>query len=273
MKIYCDPLGAFVEIPEYPRRIVSLASGLTEALVHMGHGGRIAGISRWCPNFTPALNVPIVGDYLSVDETDLHAAHPDLILITTGIQRGLARKLHQAGQPIYVLPLPNSLHGIFENVITLGALLDDLPAARGLIHRWQRLFLDLKADSPSPRPRLYAEIWFGRHVRMAGGLTFIHDLIESAGGENIFGEVRKGYLELDLDEVKRRQPEIFLVYSEPELPVQAVDLARQRGWDISTLQADISPAHNIIHDGPSMMQAAQWLHEEIRRLVQQRPVS
>jgi ABC-type Fe3+-hydroxamate transport system substrate-binding protein len=267
MKIYCDPLGNFVEIPEHPRRIVSLASGLTEALVHMGHSERIAGISVWCPNFTPGLNAPIVGDYLRVVETDLRAVQPDLILITTGVQRGLARKLHQSGLPVYVLPLPNSLHGIFENVMALGALIDDLPAARALIRQWQRLFLDLEADSPSPRPRIYAEIWFGRHVRMTGGLTFIHDLIESAGGENIFGDVRKGYLELDLAEVQRRRPDIFLVYSEPELPIQAADLARQRGWDIPTIQADISPTHNIIHDGPSMMNAARWLHSEILHIL------
>lgn len=271
MKLYCDPLSDFVEIPTHPRRIVSLASGLTEALVHMGYSEMFAGISTWCPNFTPHLNVPIVGDYLSVDEEKLRAVQPDLILITSGVQRGLARKLHRAGWPVYMLPLPNSLHGIFENIITLGALVDDMPAARRLIRRWQRLFSDLEADAPNPRPRLYAEIWFGKHVRMAGGLTFIHDLIEAAGGENIFGDVRKGYLSLDLAEVERRKPDIFLVYSEPEFPIQAIDLQRERGWHYRTIQADISPPHNIIHDGPSMMQAAEWLHKEICALLPTSP--
>lgn len=269
MKLYCDPLGGFVELPERPRRIVSLASGFTEALVEMGLGERIVGISSWCPNFVPGLKVPIAGDYLKVDEENLAAVQPDLVLITTGVQRGLAQKLHKAGWPVYVLPLQNSLHGIFEDLLMLGALMGDLPAARALIARWQETFAVLRTAAPQPRPRLYAEIWFGKHVRMTGGLTFIHDLIETAGGENIFADRPKGYLELDLDEVQRRKPEIFLVYSEPELPVQAVDLARERGWDIPTIQADISPPHNIIHDGPSMMKAARWLHGEIARIVSQ----
>lgn len=269
MKIYCDPLGGFVELPENPRRIVSLASGLTEALVQMGFGNLIAGISLWCPNFVPELEAPIVGDYLSVDEAKLSQVQPDLLLITTGVQRGLARKLYKLGLPIYVLPLQNSLHGIFENIMILGALLNNLPAARALIDRWQTVFAELRAAAPQPRPRIYAEIWFGKHVRMTGGLTFIHDLIETAGGENIFAETRKGYLELNLSEIERRQPDVFLVYSEPELPVQAADLARERGWKIPTIQADISPAHNIIHDGPSMMKAARWLHGEILRVAQE----
>ncbi len=268
MKIFCDPLGDFVVLPQKPQRVVSLASGLTEALVHMGYGETIVGLSSWCPNFVPQLQVPVVGDYLTVKEDALRAVAPDLILITTGVQRGLARKLHREGWPVYVLPLPNSLHGIFENIMLLGALMDDLPAARALIHRWQQFFAELEIQAPVPRPRVYAEIWFGKHVRMAGGLTFIHDLIEVAGGQNIFGDVRKGYLSLDLAEVIRREPQIFLVYSEPEYPIQAMELLREREWNISPIQADISPSHNIIHDGPSMMQAARWLHEQILRAIQ-----
>lgn len=264
MRLYCDPLSDFVEIPAHPRRIVSLASGLTEALVEMGYGDAIAGISLWCPNFTPQLHAPIVGDYLTVDEEKLRAVEPDLILITTGVQRGVAHKLHKAGWPVYALPLPNSLHGIFENLLLLGALVDDLPAARALIERWQGFFLDLRARMPSPRPKVYAELWFGKHVRMAGGLTFVHDLIQAAGGENIFGDVRKGYLSLDLAEVEHRKPDVFLVYSEPEFPVQAADLQRERNWHYRTIQADIAPSHNLIHDGPSMMKAAHWLQDQLR---------
>lgn len=268
MKLYCDPLRDYVHLPESPRRIVSLASGLTEALVHMGYSHSLVGISEYCPRYVPQLQAPIVGDYLKVDDQALRAVQPDLILLTTGVQRKLAYKLHQAGLPVYLLPLPNSLHGVLENVLTLGALIDDLPAARALTQTWNRVFLDLEADAPSPKPRIYAELWFGKHVRMAGGLTFVHDLIQAAGGENIFGGRRTGYLALDTDEVARLQPDIFLCFSEPEHPVQAVDLQRERGWNFPSIQADVSPEHNLIHDGPSMMKAAQWLHQQVKRLVQ-----
>jgi ABC-type Fe3+-hydroxamate transport system substrate-binding protein len=98
---------------------------------------------------------------------------------------------------------------------------------------------------------------------MAGGLTFIHDLIAAGGGENVFGDVRTGYLPLDVQEAARRRPDIFLCFSEPEYPVQATDLQRERGWTGRALQADVSPAHNVIHDGPSMMAAARWLHDSL----------
>jgi ABC-type Fe3+-hydroxamate transport system substrate-binding protein len=263
MKLYCDPLADFVLIPDRPRRIVSLASGFTEALVHMGYGGSIVGFSEFCPRYVPEPKVPIVGDYLKIDDALLGAVQPDLILLSTGVQRVLAKKLHGQGLPVFVLPLPNSLYGILENVMALGALVDDLLAARALAQRWNRLFLDLEADAPVPRPRVYVELWFGKHVRMAGGLTFVHDLIEAAGGENIFGDVRTGYLELDVQAVERRRPDLFLCFSEPEHPVQAADLQRERKWSYPFIQADVAPEHNLIHDGPSMMKAAQWLHRQI----------
>src|SRR5918996_4434370 len=103
IRVYCDPLGAFVDLPVKPKRIGSLASGFTEALVHMGYSDSIAGISSWCSNFVPNLNVPIIGDYLSVNEEELRAVETDLLLITTGVQRGLARKLLKQGIPVYVL--------------------------------------------------------------------------------------------------------------------------------------------------------------------------
>lgn len=266
MRVYCDPLGAFVELPTKPQRIVSLVAGFTETLAHMGYSHLIAGISEFCPRFTPQLMAPVIGDYLKVDRERLRDVEPDLLLATTGIQRSLAQKLHTEGFPIYVLPLPNSLYGILENVLALGALVDDLPAARSLAHRWAQLFLDLKATAPEPKPRVYAELWLGKHARMAGGLTFVDDLIAAAGGENVFGDVRAGYLPLDLGKVECRRPDIFLCFSEPEYPVQATDLQRERGWAFQVLQADVTPAHNIIHDGPSMMAAAQWLRQSLQAI-------
>ncbi len=263
-KVYCDPLGGYVELPQKPQRVVSLASGLTEALVHMGYLEAIVGISEFCPRYVPEVQAPIVGDYLRVDEQALRALEPDLILITTGVQRKLARRLYEQGFPVYALPLPNRLYGVLENVILVGALMDDLPAAHALAERWNRTFVELAASAPSPRRRVYVELWFGKHVRMTGGLTFVHDLIEAAGGENIFRDVPKGYLFLDPDEVVRRRPEVFVCFSEPEHPVQGGDLARERGWDYPVIQADVDPEHNLIHDGPSMMRAVRWLHQALQ---------
>ncbi len=263
LRVYCDSLGSFVNLSAKPKRIISLVSGLTEALFEMGYGAQVVGVSAHCSRYVPNLTVPVVGDYLQVDENQIKQLEPDLILTTTGVQRGLGRKLSEHGFPVYPCPLPNSLHGILENVTTLGALLDEVDSARALTQRWSRFFLDLETAAPLPRPRVYAECWLGKHVRMVGGFTFIHDIITAAGGENIFGAHRQGYLPLDIAAAERAQPEILLSFSEPDYPIDVNFLQKERGWNLRVIVSDVTRGQNIIHDGPSMMETAAWLKQQI----------
>ena len=265
IRLYCDSLGRYVSVPEYPQRIVSLVSSMTETLFEIGAGERVGGVSRYCGRYVNNLNAPVVGDYLHVEEDKLREINPDLILTTTGVQRNLGRKLADQGFPVFSFSLPNSLYGILENVVTLGGLVREVKAARELAYRWQRVFVDLQAESTKPRPRVYAECWFGKYPRTPGSLTFIHDLITAAGGENIFSAECQGYLPLDLDQVMPRKPDVMILFTEPEYPLIADDLLKERGWvGLPVIKSTVRRGENIIHDGPSMMSTVVWLKEQLR---------
>ena len=267
-KVHCDALGRTVNIPQNPQRIVSLVSSMTETLFELNQGQHVAGVSTYCSRYVQNLSAPVVGDYLVINEEKLKAVDPDLILMTSGIQYNVAKRLADKGFPVYIFPLPNSLHGIFENVITLGALIDEMDAARALVERWERFFLNPEVDAKKSRPRVYAELWLGKHARTPGGLTFIHDLIQSAGGKNIFGNRRQGYLPLDLAEVTRLQPDIMIAFSEPDFPVDFQALLAERGWtsampNLRIIESNVTRGMNMIHDGPSMMETVSWLRQNI----------
>ncbi len=274
MRVYCDSLGRSVDLPDRPQRIVSLVSSATEALATIGCLDRIAGVSSYCRRYVPNLTAPVVGDYLSVDEDLLREIEPDLVITTTGVQRGVGKGLSHDGYPVFAIPLPNSLHGILEGVMLLGALVGEMDAARDLVHRWTAHFEALRADAPPTRPRVYAELWFGAYQRTPGGLTFIHDLLEAAGAQPLFGDVARSYLNVDVGEVEHRRPDVAVVFSEPEYPVDAAALVREREWNVTLphlalIQSDVTRGRNLIHDGPSMMETATWLHGRIREAVAQ----
>ena len=270
--VFCDSLGRMVRFKHPPERIVSLVSGFTESLFAMGCGHRVVGVSAYCVRYVPDLKAEVVGDYLKVNRERLRALQPDLIVLTTGVQRHLAQTLFQEGWPVFVLPLASSIYGVWESIITLGGLVGDLRAARELVERWQAAFTDLARRTFRPRPRVYVELWFGRHPRVPGGLTFIHDLIEIAGGHHIFGAHCGGYLPLNLEAVIAYQPEVMVLFSEPEYPVEASDLLRVRGWDaqlpdLRVIASSIRRGQNVIHDGPSMIETATWLHQCLAEVV------
>lgn len=268
-RFYCDTLGTTVTLPRQPRRIVSLLSSATEALFEMGLRDRLAGISEYCPRYIPAEGIPIVGDYLRADTETLRGLKPDLVLLTGGIQRQFARNLHAAGLPVVVIPLPNSTHAILDNFLRLGALVGELQAARTLVARLQGIERQLAANTPSVRPRAYAELWLGRHLRMAGGYGFINDLMHLAGADNCLDGETDPYPAFDAARVEAARPDTWILFQEPEYPVDAATLAARRGWTgrhlaTRVIASDVSRGRNLIHDGPSLWKTALWLQARLQ---------
>lgn len=257
-------LGSRVALPERPCRVVSLVSGLTEAIWAMDLSERVAAVSHYCSRYVDARAKPVAGRYLQIDEAVFTAVQPDLVLMTGGVQLGVARKLAAAGWPVYVLPLPESFHGILENIRRLGALLGEMEAAFALTARMENEAALLRASAPAKRQRVLAELWCGRHVRMAGGLTFVHDLIALAGGHNVLGAEPQGYMKLDVAAAPALRPDIVVVFwEEDDHVVDVPELIRERGWPrrwpFRLIEAGIQRGRNLIHDGPSILETARWL--------------
>ena len=173
--------------------------------------------------------------------------------------------------PVYALSLPGTIYGILDNIVTAGALMNETASARRLVSDLLSRIDAVRAEAPHPRPRVYVELWFGRYSRSIGGRTFIHDIVDAAGGDPIFADRKEGYLDLDLEEALSRTPEVFLGFSEPEHPVDFAALCSKRGWyrGVAPLvvESTIQRGRNIIHDGPSIVETIEWLSRELLKAV------
>jgi ABC-type Fe3+-hydroxamate transport system substrate-binding protein len=191
---------------------------------------------------------------------------PDLILVTTGLQRNLGLKLAEKGLPVYALPLPNSLYGLLENTVTIGALMNEVQGGRRLCLQMETKAAQIRNRNVGPRPRVYVELWFGRHMPTIGGFTYIDDLVTIAGGDPIFAERRDGYFIPDLVKVERLHPDLFLLSSELEYPVVSEELLSERGWDRSLkpkiVESTVTRGQNLIQEGPSLLETATWLQNQ-----------
>jgi iron complex transport system substrate-binding protein len=72
-------------------------------------------------------------------------------------------------------------------VLTLGALVDAREEAQGLVSGWRETIAALKASAPDVRPRVYFEEW---DEPMITGIGWVSELIEVAGGEDCFAQLR-----------------------------------------------------------------------------------
>ena len=262
----CPIYGTKLDFSSPPRRVISFVSSATETLFALGCGDAVIGVTPYCARYVEGLTVPVVGDYLKADLHALLALNPDLVLVTTGIQTAFATRMAEAGLPVFALPLPASRFGILENQITLGGLLHRVGEARVLCTRMEAGFAELIALPTPHRPTVFMEMWCGRHLRGIGGLSFIHDLIELAGGIAVPGPRSEAYPVPDLDAVAKARPEAILFFQEPEYPVDGVALMAQRSWSWGPriINSTITKGQNIIHDGPSYLDTARWLRGQLQ---------
>ena len=263
--IHCEAIDHHIELSENPERIISLLPSATEALFHMGLVDRVVGVSEYCSRYVPDLAAPQVGQYLNCDLKKIHSLKPDLILTTGGIQRNLAAKLAAEGLPIFILPLPQSFYGILENIDILGGLVNQLERARTLTSKMNQRATELQNRAPAHRPSVYLELWLGRHMRAVGGGSFIRDLIHLAGGDLVYKNKSTGYFTPDFDEVAALSPDVHLFFHEPEYLIDPAELIDQRNWNAATktIISTVLCGENVIQDGPSFLDTAEWLHHQL----------
>lgn len=262
MKLVHDWLGP-IELPDAARRIVSLAPNATETLYALGLGARVVGRSAFCYRPAATLALPVVSSYTKVRWELLHSLSPDLVLISTGVQRDLLNELVGAGLPVFPVPLPVSPYGILENIVLLGSLLGaetrSSQLSAELAERYGKLYGLL------PPMRIYLEFDLGGPVSVGRG-SYVSEALRHLGLTNVFADQPQSYFTPDLDEVSRRDPELVIYEPKPHRMRQAERakaLMTSRGWDYPLV---VSGGDELAHYGPLFFEYLEGLERQIEYL-------
>jgi len=273
-KVFHEILGDYAEIPEKPKRVVSLYPSVTESLVQMGISDELVGVSSHCHLYVKNLKKVSVSSATEVNYKRLEQIRPDLVLTTTGIQREMAKALHSKGYKVFPIPVSWSLYGIIANVLLIGALVGREEEAQSL---GQRLAGELEASrvelKQEQRPRVYIELWPNKYSTTMGSLSFINDLVYAAGGCNIFFQKALAYFTADFQDVAAANPNImfFLFGTRREMKETDIpSLIAKRGWDavearqkgkiVVSLEGDLP----LTDSGPSGIKNVRLLSEKLR---------
>lgn len=266
-----DALGRRVTLEAPPRRIVSTAPSNTEMLFAIGAGDRVVGVTRF-DNYPPEVQeLPQVGGF-SPDTISVEAIvglRPDLVLITGGIQAPLAEALEAAGLRVLAL-YARTLEDVFQNLLLLGDLTGQREEAVRLVARLTERVTRVTervADIPEEeRPTVFYEVW-DEPLITAGARSFIGQLIELAGGRNLFGDLDEAFPIVSAEEVIARNPDVILGPDTHAEKLTPSAIAGRPGWDgiravregrIHLIQGDI-----VSRPGPRLVDAL----EEIARLL------
>ena len=228
-----------------PQRVISLIPSVTDILFEIGAGSQIVGIGSFdqLPDGHPGAEKIIrVGGLLDPNLERIFTLRPDLVIIYAS-QTDPREQLDRAG--ISVLSYRHGgLSDISDTIRDLGARTGHSAKAEAVAVELETGLAVIHARvAGRPRPRTM--LVFGReplamrNVYASGGVGFLHDMLDMAGGENVFEDVRReGLAQVSSEAILTAAPEVIVeIRYDGSIVSDNVDKERTVWRQLSTLPA------------------------------------
>jgi iron complex transport system substrate-binding protein len=225
-RTFVDDLGRKLYLANPPKRIVSLAPSITEMLFAIGLDEEIVGVTDFC-NFPPAaLTKPKIA-YSQPNLEAMLALQPQLVLAPPSfIRPDFLAKLEQLKVPTFILE-SKTVEGILGHLQLLGRMVGHASQANEQAAKLRKEIGELtRTIEGLPRPTLLYVLNSEPLITVGPG-SFIHHLIEMAGGRNAAERASAPYPRLTMEEVLTQNPDMLLF---PVGEYEGIPQAEQDRW-------------------------------------------
>jgi iron complex transport system substrate-binding protein len=244
-----------------PQRIVCLSAEAADWLWRIGAWESVAGVTAF---FTPPAGAsakPRISGFSTAQFEEISIIKPDLVIAFSDVQAALLSELMRRGFPVLGTN-QRTLKEIEATLALVGRLVAREAEARKLLTEFREKLapVDVKL-----RPRIYFEEW---NDPLISGIAWVSELVERAGGEDIFADLRTKSAAADRavssEEVCRRNPDIILA-SWCGRPVRITDIISRTGWNqIAAVRSNLVfeiPSEDILQPGYRVVHGFERMKE------------
>jgi iron complex transport system substrate-binding protein len=207
-----SPLVSSASAAEFPRRIVCLTDETAETLYLLGEQHRIVGVTGYATRPPEVRRKPRVSAFATANCDAILDLKPDLVLAFSDVQAGITRELVLRGAAVLNFN-QRTVAGILDMIAALARLVGKPGEGQALIDGFVSGLDEIAAQAKSfpRRPRVFFEEW---NDPLIGGIGWVEELIEIAGGEPVFPELRGCGKAKDRvvtpEQVAERDPEVVI---------------------------------------------------------------
>jgi len=268
---YTDDTGRTVKIGRSVMRILPLAPNLTEMVYAAGAGEKLVAVTT-ADDYPPAVDsLPRVST-LPVDYEAITAHEPDLVVATTQVNAPRAAETFESLDiPVYFFSFPTVSH-IFEGIRRMGVLAGTPGAAADSASALEAAFERIQSrTATTQRPRVL--VLAGSDVLYSfGAESYIHTVIDAAGGESITQALDASAPTLSEEYVLETRPDVIVGAFGTDAPAQML-LEHHPSFDILPAIRDgriySLPASLLFRPGPRIVEGTRRLAEQLHpRLLQ-----
>lgn len=226
-----------------PTRIVSLIPAVTEMLFAIGAGPQVVAVSSFDEYPPQVRTLPRVGALLDPDLERILSLRPDLVIVYES-QTDFRRQLERASVPTYVYKHAG-LADVFETMTGVGARIGRKDEAAAAVKQITDHLARIRSRVQG-RPKPGTLLVFGRDalalrgIYASGGVGFLNDMLNAAGGTNVFGDVLKQSVQATTELILARHPDVIVEFRAGSL----TDTIRQREIGVWRALASLPAVRN-----------------------------
>ena len=195
------------------RRVVSLIPAATELLFAIGAGTSVVGRTQYCDYPPAAQAVANLGDGIKPSIEAVLAQRPDLVVLyNSGQNAAVAGRLRELGIP-HLRINTDALSDVPRVSRLLGLLTGHSRGADSVIAVFDTALAHATTAPTARRPKVLLLVWEQPPMTIGRG-SFLSELIERAGGENLFADVTTSSGVVSIEAVAARNPDLILATTE-----------------------------------------------------------
>ena len=261
------------------QRIITLAPSITETAFALGLADRIVAVSDYSDYPPEAQERPSVGGYTNTSLEAIVRQQPDLVIMMNA-QHSLQRQLKQLNIKTHLVD-NSSIADIKTSILSIAEVTGQQKQAKKLLNDIQKT-IDTVRQKVSGLPKVSTMIAIAHYVNseqlntlyIAGKNDFYNDLLDIAGGQNVYTNTSVAVPSISAEGVMRLNPDVILdIFPEAKDHQINLDNAMKQWQLLDSVNAVKSNRVYIIeHDyatvpGPRVFklltEMAQLLHPEI----------
>lgn len=212
-----------------PQRIVSLSPASTEILFAVGAENQIVAVSDFSDYPPQAQNLPKVGGFdgktLSLEK--ILSFNPDFVYLTNVMHNHLIPHFESLNIDYY-LSDANSFEQVKNEILQIAKITGHPSNGENLVKEIDSAINKINSQNQLlQKPTVYWEVWNSPFMSV-GNSSFINDLINTAGGINIFQEIAQAYPTVSEETIVAKNPQIIIIPQNSGITVDSVK--NRKGW-------------------------------------------
>lgn len=205
-----DGIDREIVIESEVMKVVSVAPSITEVIYALGLGDRLVGRTDYCNYPEEVLSVESIGSLTEPNVESIIALNPDVVIGSSHFKEDVLIQIEDAGIKVIILKAEESFEGAYDVISKAGVIFDVTDKAIEIVEQMKANVSEVvTALENVEKKSVYYVVEFGEYGDYtATGDTFIHEMLEMAGGSNIASDGKMW--SYNIESIIAKDPEVII---------------------------------------------------------------